>query len=251
VERPALPPRLPAGLGDAAVIFANDWDAFRQLDSINDHWDRAEWADGGRAYFWFLLFGADEPVRAAAAHAWSAVDLPTFDPVPLDDLHLTLLRIGDEAAIAPPELDKVIEAGAAACATIPPFRLTIGPLTGSTEAIRFSVTPWRELVRLEQRLHDATAGALNQAHLEVRDPFRPHISVGYANRAQPARPVIDAVATVRGGRAGGHPAGRPGGRPAGAVVRAAHVVLLRREDRRYAWDVCASATLGRHRVTTG
>jgi len=125
-------------------------------------------------------------------------------------------------------LTEVTAAATEACSTFQAFPLTVGPLAGSRGAIRFTVTPWTRLDAVHERLHTATARALDNPGLGGRDRFRPHVSIAYGNQTRSAEPVVETVAQLRD---------IP---PAVVYVRRLHLVCLRRENRTYKWDVVAT-----------
>lgn len=63
------------------------------------------------------------------------------------------------------------------------------------------------------------------------DGFRPHVGIGYSNRAMPASAVRDAIEPLRW---------LP---PVHVTADAAHLVVLRREDRVYRWETLETLRL--------
>ncbi|WP_411999225.1 2'-5' RNA ligase family protein [Nocardia sp. CWNU-33] len=104
-----------------------------------------------------------------------------------------------------------------------PFDLSIGPLAGSRSAVRFSVTPWDELHGVHRRVREATAAYRPPGRLAQTAEFRPHVGIGYINRAQRAASLIEDIAILRN-------------LPVVEVhIDAIHLVELRREGRQYRW----------------
>ncbi|MBO2459849.1 2'-5' RNA ligase family protein [Actinomadura violacea] len=217
----AFPPAPPADLDDAEAIAANDWEAFRQVAQMRDHWSRPGWYPGRRAYYWMLTF-PDEPELLAMAHRCQSAIAPLgLDLIPDDGLHITLTRIA-EAGTPRARLDALAEHAAEQIPTA--FELSFGPLAGSPGAVRFSVVPWRPLVEL----HAVLAHANLRAGVDVGTPtarFRPHLGIAYSNRVRPAAPIIETVAILREAE------------PVLTQVVSVELVELRREASTYKWDV--------------
>ncbi len=225
---PAAPP---SDLEDPAVILARDWEAFRALDTMKDHWDRARWHPGYRAYYWMLTF-PDFPDLLKLAHRCQDALAPLgMDDVPEDGLHITMTEIGNVDSVTPNALADL------AATTLPPrFALTAHPLTASRGAARFTVTPWHRLIDLHHTLTTANIRA-GVPGGRPTPGFRPHLGVAYNNRARPAQDLLPYLLPLRG---------LP---PVRIPVRSVELVELRREEAAYRWTVLHSlplATLNDH-----
>lgn len=192
----AFPPEPPADPHDPAVVQAHDWQAFRSLRQMANHWNRSEWSDGRRSYHWMLTF--DDPgVGRLAEQCQEAIASPLFDPVPLDALHLTVGRVGFTDQLPAEVADAVAEAGRLSCAELTTFDLSVGPLAGSRGALRFSVSPWSSLVALHRALAGATQQVLGSTTMATRD-WRPHLSIAYANDTVPVPSLLPTIVELRG-----------------------------------------------------
>ena len=227
-----FPAEPPPSLTDPAVIRKHDWNAFYQLPTMTNHWERPGWQPGRRSYHWLLAFHDEPALVDLANRCQQALRHLPLDPVPLDSLHLTLLRVGFTDELAPQRVDAVAQAVADRCGGLPVFPLAVGPLAGSRGAIRFSVTPWNALVEIRRRLHAAVNDALNSRPPVGRaDSFRPHVSIAYCDRDLPAAPVVRAVAPLR--RLA----------PVTVQIGTLSLVVLRREGRAYRWRVYTTVPL--------
>ncbi|GIJ51230.1 hypothetical protein Val02_81160 [Virgisporangium aliadipatigenens] len=205
-----------------------DWRRFSALSRMANHWDRPGWTDGRQAYYWYLTF--DSPaLRDLAVSCQRRLDLPFLDPVPPFGIHLTMPRIGWSDEVSPAEVQRIAEAAVAECSAVRRFDLGVGPLSGSAGAVRFSVTPWEQLVLLHDRLRGAVASVLGPGRPAAE--FRPHVGIAYCNRAVPAAPLVARVATLRA-------------LPLVTVpVDRVELVLVRRQERAYAWTTLESLML--------
>ena len=224
----AFPAAPPSDLDDPRKITSNDWNAFRAVERMTNHWDRPGWPPGHRAYYWMLAFPeAPELISQARSCQQALADLD-MDEVPHDGLHITMNKIGSCADVEPSTVDALAQLADGTLGG--GFEILAEPMAGSTGAIRFSVTPWRPLVELHAALHRAgqragVPGGKPSSH------FRPHLGILYNNRARTASPVIDAVALLRN-------------RPSIALaVERVDLVELRRDRRTYRWRVLHSLGL--------
>ncbi|MGW0329066.1 2'-5' RNA ligase family protein [Nocardia sp. NPDC003183] len=227
-----FPRWLPDSTSDPEAIARNDWSAFSEIDVLRDHWTVKQWSPGRTGYYWYLTFDDADLIERAAEYQ-QALAIGGVDPVPLDALHITMMGIGSTDDVAVGEIDELISVAREHLSNVTPFDLTVGPLSGSRSAIRFSVAPWDPLLDLHQLLSTCTGEVLRSA---VSAPsaarFRPHLGIAYNNIDRTAAEVFDSIAELRGAEA--------------VNVRVNHVelVVLRREDRTYRWDTRAVLALG-------
>jgi hypothetical protein len=66
---------------------------FRNIAMLRNHWSRPA---SPRAYYWYLTFADAPELHALTAQCQQAIAFPCYDPVPLENLHLTLDRIAFE-----------------------------------------------------------------------------------------------------------------------------------------------------------
>ncbi len=199
----------------------DDWERFRVLPSMTDHWDRPGWTPGRRSFHWFLIFDST-PLRDLAATCQQQLRMfDCLDPVPAEGLHLTVRRLAFTDEIDPATLVTVTRRVAERWGDLPAFRLRVGPLAGSSGAVRFTVAPWEPLVRLRDAVDDVSSACGLPA---ARQRFRPHVGIAYCNRGTPAGPIIRRVAGLRD---------LP---PAEVSVVDLRLVRLYRDGRTYQWD---------------
>ncbi|MFB7630443.1 2'-5' RNA ligase family protein [Streptomyces sp. NPDC056149] len=227
---PCEPPSDP---NDASAIATHDWAAFSQVEEMTNHWDRPGWTDDTRAYYWMLTFPSATPLIDHARRCQDALRHLNLDDIDDDGLHLTLGRIGNVQEVSEEQLD--ILAGIASASLPAEFALNAIPLTASRGAVRYSVAPWTPVLQL----HEALAAAGASVGLPMKQPtsiLRPHLGIAYCNRPLPAPTVRDAIRPLRD-------------LPATQVsVRQVHLVELRREERRYRWEIVHTLELRRRSV---
>lgn len=224
-----FPPNPPRSTSKAEDIIRNDWAAFQGLKQLADHWARPAWPDGASAVYWLIDLGWSTDLRAHAdACQQNLADIPDLDPVPLGLLHLTICRVGATSEVDDDTAATIAQAAQQRTRTMPPMTLSIGPLAGSAGAVRFSVTPWTELLHLHQDLVAARNAVLGGP---PSNGFRPHVSIAYNGRPRLASPLTDRVNRLR------H---LP---PVNVEVTVANLVRLQRDGHVYRWQTIATTPL--------
>lgn len=216
----AFPPRPPADPDDPASILATDQAAFDRLTHLKTHWDRPGWKPGDRKIYWLATFEHHHRLAATTLAIQEQLRPLGLDPIAPADLHLTLVRVAPTNILSPQHLRRL--AATASEHAGPGFTATAHPLTGSTGAIRYSVSPWTPFTALHAAL-TAANHALGLPGGKATADFRPHLGVAYVPTSQPAAPVITAVTALRT---------TP---PVPLTIDHIDLVELRRENHRYAW----------------
>jgi 2'-5' RNA ligase len=224
----AFPPDLPDDLDDRNSIVAHDWQAFRQVTTMENHWQRPGWTPGRRSYHWMLSFHGAENLQRLAARCQAQLPASIFDPVPLDALHLTLDRVAFTDEVTSETVRAVADAAVPRVRAMAPLYLSVGPLAGSRGAIRFSVGLWSPLRTLHRELTTATRAIVGDRCVMDTDHFRPHVSIAYANTTVLVPSLVPLLERLRSLS------------PVHTTVRSVALVELRREGRNYRYDVLAA-----------
>jgi 2'-5' RNA ligase len=212
-----------------------DWQAFRGLDRLADHWYwRPGWRPDRRYLTWYLLFDPDNytDLGTLVADHQQHLRFTYLDLVPADGLHLTVQGLAFADDITPDETAQIGATARDRCADLGPFDLTIGPLAGYPGGVFLRAAPWDPVHQLRSRLRDAIGQTIGEDRVpDEPRRFKPHVTVGYCNDAAPAAELIARVHDLRR---------RP---PLTITVHAAHLIELRREHHTYRWDVIESVHL--------
>ena len=210
-----------------------DWHRFRHLNQLTNHWHRPGWADGRRSYHWLLTFEENSVLHTLAAQCQEPFrDLPQFDLVPLDILHLTSQRVAFTDELPAGSLEATVAVVKQRYRNMAPFRLRIGWLAGSAGAIRFTALPVKPLAEVRDIVLAQATHVRNNAPACVADDFWPHVSIAYSNAAQPTEPVTAKIEVLRS---------LP---PADVLIASLAPVELRREGRTYRWEVLERVGIG-------
>ncbi len=211
-----------------------DWHRFRQLSQLGNHWQRPGWTDHRRSYHWLLSFEHASDIHELTAQCQEPFrDLPQFNLVPLESLHLTLARLASTDELSAVSLEAAAAAVSQRCRGLAPFRLRIGWLAGSAGAIRFTALPVEPVVKVHEIVlaQAAPADVRKNASACSADPFWPHVSIVYSNTAQPAAPIATKIEALRS---------LP---PAEVLIASLALVELRRDGRVYRWKELARVGL--------
>lgn len=213
-----------------------DWRRFRQLRQLGSHWDRPGWNRHRRSYHWLLTFEHVSELQGLAARAQEPFgDLPKFDLVPLDALHLTIRRVAFTDELPLSRLPALVAIVRQRCQGVAPFLLRVGRLAGFTGAIRFTALPVAPViaVRAVVTMQTTTTDTRGDAPSCTSEKFWPHISIAYSNTTKPAAPIATRIEVLR--------RLPPTEVPATSIA----LVELRREGRAYRWEVLERVGLGR------
>ncbi|MEV7428908.1 2'-5' RNA ligase family protein [Nocardioides sp. NPDC092400] len=216
------------------------------MDGLREHWAwRPEWVRERPCLYWYLAVGpaglaeACEPVLAELRRT------PWLDVVPPAWWHVTVCDVGFEDELDPSMVDRVgasvAEAVAAAAGGTPPgaLHLDCGPYERFASAVALRVGPSAAVGALQQTVRDATELVLGPGRpLVHRHRFRPHLSLGYANRAVTGA-ELDSLARRLPEVAGQ------------AQVDRLSLVAVTRRDRHYQWSVRREVPLHRVPVPSG
>jgi 2'-5' RNA ligase len=205
----------------------DDWERFRVLPAMTNHWDRPGWTLGRRSYHWFLTFDSAALRDLATICQRQLREFDCLDPVPGDTLHLTLRRLAFTDEIDRTDVHRIATRVADQC-RIRQFTLRVGPLAGSSGAIRLTVTPWEPLLELRELVNDVTSSHGLPA---AGRRFRPHVGIAYCNSDAAAKRIIERVAGLRD---------LP---PVEVPVIDLRLVRLYRDCRSYQWDLVRTIPL--------
>jgi 2'-5' RNA ligase len=205
------------------------------VTKLQDHWYwRPGWTVGRSFYTWHITFAAAPAVAALAdQYAAAVADLPEYDPIPLQWLHLTMQGIGFTDEIDRDTVDQIVEAARTRLATVSPVKVTIGPAEIDPEALRLPVHPVEPLTGIRNAIRSAIADVRGRDNVTESTEYRPHVSLGYTNTTGPARRAADALA-------------RHEPHTAQVLVDAVALIDLNRDHKMYQWTTVAEARLDQH-----
>jgi 2'-5' RNA ligase len=203
------------------------------VTELRDHWYwRPGWKVGRSFYTWHITF-ANAPAVATLAEQYAAAlaELPEYDPIPLEWLHLTMQGIGFTDEVDRAIVDQVVDAARTRLAKIAPVTITIGPAEIDPEALRLPVQPVEPLIGIRDAIRAAIADVCGEDNVPESSDYRPHVSLGYTNTTGPAQRALNSLV--------GHTP-----RTAQVTVDSAALIDLNRDHKMYQWTTVAKARLG-------
>jgi 2'-5' RNA ligase len=207
------------------------WQDYQRLDRIRDHWYwRPGWRVGRSFYTWHLTFDEATDLHRLLDRLAGDLSLPCLDLVPREGLHLTMQGLGFTDEISEADLDAIVAAVRDQCQSFSQFDLTLGPIDPDAEGIGLLISPWDPVIRLRLAIRDAIKTVWGQIP-EAEEGFRPHVTVAYSGADAPAGPIRERLAPLLS---------LP---PVHALIKAAQLIRLNRDDKVYRWDVYATVQL--------
>ncbi|MFG1771752.1 2'-5' RNA ligase family protein [Nocardia salmonicida] len=197
---------------------------------MEDHFTVKPWPGGFSAYYWYLTF-EDAELVSLARQCQQSLSSFGLHPVSLSSLHMTLCRVGAADSISDAAIEVVTSSAAEALERIDSFEIEVGPLAGSSGAVRFSVTPWSSIWQLATILRSHSVNAAAGTASKPLSDFRPHIGIAYSNRRQEIAPIIERVSQLRNIV------------PVPVAVTRVKLVRLWRSQDSYEWDDVATIAL--------
>jgi 2'-5' RNA ligase len=198
----------------------------------NHWWWRPGWRMGRSFYTWHVTFNDQPAVHDLAAdYADLLRELPTLDPIPVRWLHLTMQGIGFADEVQHADLDRIVAAARARCATLTPFTITLGPAQLDPEALLLPVRPAEPMMALRAAIRAGIATVWGSDNVpENPHDFHPHVSLAYSNAPGPAEPIVRRLATRMV-------------TSAEITIYRAALINLNRDHRAYEWTDVATADL--------
>jgi 2'-5' RNA ligase len=210
-------------------VASGEAEPFGNIRLLRNHWSGPA---RPRAHYWYLTFASAPEVCNLAACCLKALAFPYYDPVPAQGLHMTLDQFAPQGGITTAQVNSVSDAAHLACQAVPPFRISLGKLSGTRGAVGFTVTPAAPIRELRDALRAATLSICPDAPV-VNHETAPHVTIAYGNTDN--MPAADAIAAVEKLNAS-----EP---KAEAIIEEAELVLLERRQRSYAWEVVSRVPL--------
>ncbi|HEX4215248.1 MAG TPA: 2'-5' RNA ligase family protein [Candidatus Dormibacteraeota bacterium] len=201
----------------------------------NHWWWRPNWRVGQRLYACHLTFERCEALHATVdAYQDALAGVMQLDQIPRRWLHLTMQGIGFAGDMSKETLAQIVERAGEALAELEPPTLQLGraEVAGNGEAILMPALDGDELTDLREVIREAIAGVRGADRAPSGSgPFRPHVSIAYANGeadASTAQAVLDSVRA----------------RSVRMTVTDVPLLLFHRDNRMYEWTEMLRMPIG-------
>ncbi|MEO3745680.1 2'-5' RNA ligase family protein [Plantactinospora sp. B5E13] len=172
------------------------------VDAMRDHWWwRPGWRVGRHYYACHFDMGRHaELVRLVARYQEAIRDFAGLDLIPQHWLHLTTQGVGFMDDLAAESIDRLVHNVGKRLAEVPAPVVTFHRPTVRGEAIYLLATPAEPVTEVRTAVRAAIGEALGEERVERAvegaSGFRPHVSIAYSNRDQPAAPIAEALDRV-------------------------------------------------------
>lgn len=203
-------------------------------DQVRNHarW-RSGWRSGRRSYAWLLPLGADTGLRQLVnQYQYALVDLPGFDLMPLEWMHIVVQEIGFTDTTSEAQVEQVLDATRARLADLPPLSLAFHRAVVLPESLALPAEPQSTLHELRSTVRETIGEALGASEVpDEPEDIDQHVSLAYSTTDGPA---VFAVATL-----GATPVD-----PITAKVPALSLVKLNRDHSCSEWETVAEVPIG-------
>lgn len=198
-------------------------------EQMSSHWHRPDLP--APLYVWHILADDQPDLRRLVRECQDRLgDLPGIDLVPEPWLHMTVQMIGTADQISEAQLKAMIRGAETTLTDLEPASCSVGEPLFHPEAIMLGAQPRDAFNPLWQAVRQPLEEVLGPEYLAEDRPFIPHLTLAYANEAQPAAPYIQAIS--------------PGPEPVPITVREIHLVAQTCDDHVYRWETLATVPLG-------
>ncbi|MEV6981271.1 2'-5' RNA ligase family protein [Sphaerisporangium sp. NPDC051017] len=203
-----------------------------------DHWWwRPGWRRGRSFYTWHFLMDGQPELHEFVKHVRLALDeLPMFDPIPIQWLHMTTQGVGFSDEVGEQELAALGAAVIRRVGDFGPLRVRLGPLCVDAEGVHLPVQPSEAVSAVRQSVRDGIGEAWGQDRVpEPAAGFFPHVSLAYANTSgSPLHPIRDIL--------------RRYGDAVPATLTRITLIDLNRDEGMYRWRTIMTAFLVKDQV---
>ncbi len=194
---------------------------------------RPGWHSGRTSYAWLLPL-ADQPGlrQLVNEYQYALLDLPGFDLMPLEWMHIVVQEIGFTDEVDEDRLDPLLEAARPRLASMAPLALAFHRAVVLPESLALPAEPQSTLRELRSTMRRASADVLGEDGLpEEPEDTDQHVNMAYSTTEGPA---VFAVATL----------GATEVEPTTSKVGSVSLVRLSRDHSSNEWETIAQVPLG-------
>ncbi|GID92582.1 2'-5' RNA ligase family protein [Amorphoplanes digitatis] len=204
------------------------------VDQLKDHWWwRPGWRHGKHFYACHFTF-TDQPALhdLVAAYQRSLSDIDGLDLIPQRWLHLTTHEIGPMDSIDESSAERLRQVVGGLLAGVDAPAVTFRRPVVRSEAVYLRAEPAEGIAEVREAIREAVASVLGPGRLGESGSIRPHVSIAYSNRAQPAAPIVDRLRRVEA-------------EPVTLSLRHVDLLEYHRDQQMYEWTRSSPIAIGR------
>ncbi|QGK72085.1 hypothetical protein GIY23_06210 [Allosaccharopolyspora coralli] len=198
---------------------------------VHSRW-RQDWSSGRTAYAWLLPLTEQPGLRNLVnEYQYALRDLPGFDLVPLEWMHILLQEVGFTDELPESTVDDLLAAGRKSLNGIDPLTLSFHESVVLPEALALPAEPQATVQHLREALRSASESVLGSAIPAEPDETDRHVSLAHSTAEGPG---VFAAAVLSG----------TGVEATTATVPAVTLVKLSRDHSSLEWEKAGEITLG-------
>lgn len=194
---------------------------------------RPGWHSGRTSYAWLLPL-ADQPGlrQLVNEYQYALLDLPGFDLMPLEWMHILVQDVGFTDEVDEDDLDPLLDAARQRLASTAPLALAFHRAVVLPESLALPAEPQTTLRELRSTMRQASADVLGEQHLpgEPEDTDQ-HVNMAFSTAEGPA---VFAVATL----------GATEVSPTTSKLDSVSLVRLSRDQASNEWETIAQVPFG-------
>lgn len=203
-------------------------------DQVRNHarW-RPGWYAGRTGYAWLLPLANQPGLRKLVNdYQYALRDLPGFDLVPLEWMHILVQEIGFTDEVDESQLEPLLAAARTRLASVLPLTLAFHHAVVLPESLSLPAEPQSTVLELRGAVREVTAEVIGELKLPAEpEDIDKHVSLAHSTTDGPA---IFAIATL----------GSTAVEPSVAKVPALSLVKLNRDHSCSEWETIAEVSLG-------
>lgn len=198
---------------------------------IHVRW-RPGWSPGRRSYAWLLPLADQAGLRQLVnQYQYMLLDLPGFDLVPLEWMHILVQEAGFTDHIAEDQVDSLVGAAQRHLASVAPLNLAFQRAVVLPESLALPGEPQSSVQELRSTLRAATAEVLAEPEIPDKpEATDEHVSIAYSTTEGPAIVAVATLASISV-------------EPTTASISAVELVELNRDHSNSEWRTVARIPL--------
>lgn len=152
-------------------------------DQVRSH---ARWRSGHTSLAWLLPLAEHDGLRRLVnQYQYALRELPGFDLVPLEWMHILLQEVGFTADIPKARVDTLLDAVRKRLLDAPPVTLAFHRAVVLPESLVLPAEPHTSLLDLRSMIREASAEALPELPAEPEETDK-HVTLAYSSSVGPA-----------------------------------------------------------------
>lgn len=203
-------------------------------DRVHQHarWPSG-WSSGRSSYAWLLPFGDQQGMRRLVnSYQYALRELPGFDLVPLEWLHIVVQEVGFTDAVPPESIGDLLQAAQKHLQGTSPLQLTFHAAKVLSESLALPAEPAAAVPQLRSTLRQASASVVGSSMLPAEPAeIDTHVNLAMSTSEGPSAFASAVLSTAEA-------------EPTVVDVPAVSLVRLNRDHSTNEWETVARVPFG-------